>query len=343
MKIILEKGQIKNLLNEELGISRICVTYSNIILNKVIPFVVDFIKTKKPIDKKIKITLSELKDAWMNNIDDYLELPISEIRIDLKNVLEKESTDYFTTAGGAEQIDNKSTKFSYLTTPPTELPKYIREQIDSTLNARFELEISLGKKVKESQIDEIIYDLRDTILHETNHMLEFFKKNETGLGFVNVALNSPGGKNYNIPIDIFSIWEEFLLFVYFSQPHEMRAMIQEMYSQRLRKPFEEFKEHRYYETAKIMEKFNADEMYEKLSDVIESYDPNLQITILTNLWKWFMDDYLEMSKDLKLTPEKKIVTTVHVLQLMKVLQPRINKSGIYLQRKFNSLYSLETN
>jgi len=342
MKIILNENQVSGILKEEKGVSRVCVTYTNIILNKLSPLINDFIKTKKSEKKKVVITTSELKDAWLTDIDEFIDFPISEIRIDFITVLEKKNPDYtFITSAGAEQIEHKTTKDSYLTKPPKELPNYVKEQLDATLNAKFEFYIYITKEFDESSLNELIYECRDTILHETNHMLEFFKKNEKGLGYVDVSLGTSGEKNYNIPRDIFDIWKKFLLLVYYSEPHEMRAMIQEMYSVRERAPFEIFKEHRYYKAANHMEDFNADKLFDELRQSIEIYNPDSEISILTNLWKWFMDDYFETSKLLKTTPNKRVQNSIHVLQLMKTLQPRINKAGKYLKRKFNTLYSID--
>jgi len=344
MKIILKERQVKKLIKEDMGVSRICITYSNIILNKLTPLIDDFIQNKKTNRTKLVITLKELSDAWQTNIDEYIEFPISEIRIDFYTFLKSEGqlNGTYSTGGGAEQIEPKSTKSSYITSPPDTLPKYVREQIDSTLNAKFDIEIHMTNEFDDSEKTELIYDLRDTILHETNHMLEFFKKNESGSGYVNVALGLAGTKNYNVPRDIFDIWQEFTTMVYFSEPQEMRAMTQEMYSVRERVPFETFKQHRYYEASKIMQEFNADVMFDNMVERIELYNPDYLIPILTNLWKWFMVDYLATLKVLKMTPDPKIQNSVHVLQLMKILQPKINNAGKKLQRNFNRLYSIDT-
>lgn len=343
MKVLLSEKQIKNLLNEEMGVNRACITYSNIILLKLTPLIDEFVKTKKELKKKIKITLPELRDAWTTNIDEYIEFPISEIRINFISKIDKKETieDNFTTAGGAEQIESDNTKNSFITSPPKELPKYVKEQISATLVAKFDFEVYITNQFDESEKDELIYDLRDTIFHETNHMLEFFQKNEKGYGYVDVSLGLSGNKNYNIPNDIFDIWREFQTMVYYSEPHEMRAMVQEMYSVRLRKPFDEFKNHRYYVAAKVMQQFNAETMFDVMIERIELYNPDYLIPILTNMWKWFMDDYHATLKLLRMTPNKKINNSIHVLQLMKLLQPRINNAGTNLIKKFNGLYAIE--
>ena len=104
---------------------------------------------------------------------------------------------------------------------------------------------------RDELIDDLLMDLRDSILHECNHMLEFYKRSLSGAGLINTSLSHSGRKNYNIPREIFEVWDEFMTMVYFSEPYEMRAMVQEMYSVRLRQPFEEFKKHRYYRQRKM--------------------------------------------------------------------------------------------
>ena len=342
MKIVITEEQVLRILSEDAGVNRASITYSNIMLQKIVPVLDKFVENKKPGVTKIKIGLSDISEVWRGDLEGYIDFPVSEIRIDVnKKIFPKNYQDEYTTGGGAEQIEPNSTSQSYLTTPPDSLPKYIKKEIDATVNAKFDIDIHIRSDFDKNKIDEVINDLRDTILHETNHMLEFFKKSEKGLGYVDVSLGLSGGKNYNIPADIFQIWQEFQTFVYYSEPHEMRAMVQEMYSLRIRLPFDEFKKHRYYIASKLMQEFDADTMFDVLVDKIESYNPDYLIPILTNLWKWFINDYYQITHVLKISPNKKIDNTTNVLDLMKVLQPRINKSGQTLQRNFNRLYSIE--
>lgn len=344
MKIVITEKQVVKLISEDAGVNRASITYSNIMLQKIVPVLDDFIKNKKTGITKLKIGLIDISEVWKGDLEGYIDFPISEIRIDVnKNIFPKTYEDEYSTGGGAEQIEEKSTDQSFLTTPPNSLPKYVKDEIDSAVNAKFEIDIYIREDFDITKRDGVISDLRDTILHETNHMLEFFKRSEKGLGYVDVSLGLSGSKNYNVPKDIFHIWQEFQTFVYFSEPHEMRAMVQEMYSLRMRLPFEEFKNHRYYIASKLMQEFDADTMFDVLVDKIESYNPDYLVPILTNLWKWFINDYYQITHVLKIEPNKKIDNTTNILDLMKVLQPRINKSGRTLQRNFNRLYSINVN
>jgi len=344
MRIILNEKQIKTLITEAMGVSRICLIYTNIILNKITPIIENFIQTRKQSNTKIIISTSELSEAWKSDIDDYMDLPIYQIEIKLflkKGDFEKIG-DTFSTGGATGQIYDTTTKSSFITKPSEKLPKYVRDQISSSLNAKFDFEVVITDEFDKSQTDELMYDLRDTILHETNHILEFYRRNERGLGYANISLASVStNDNYDIPEKVFRVWREFLTLVYYSEPQEINAMVQEMYSRRLELPFEEFKKHRYYTASKYMQTFDAEKMFNTLTNRIIETDSEQLVPMLIYLWKKFMTDYKNTSDVLEFKPNKKLDKSTNVLEIMKILQPRINNAGHYLQKKFNKLYSLE--
>lgn len=342
MKIIVNEFQYANLINEDMGVSRASVDYANLIYEKSRPIVIDFTIHKRPGKQKLVIGLKDISRIWKQDLESYLEFPIEEIRIDLNlYVQNKSQMSYeFATGGGAEQIDSKFGKYSFIKRPSKDLPKYILSEIDDTLNAKFQFDVYIRKDFTEKSIDGLMDDLIDSISHECNHMLEFYKRSLSGVDDINTSLTYAGNKNYNIPKDIYEVWKEFTQMIYFSEPYEMRAMVQEMYGVRLRMPFEEFKKHRYYTTAEVMEKFNADVMFDTLIERIEKQNTDSLITIMKNLYTWFITDYYAQLKSQKLQPNNRIEKSAHILDLMKEFQPRINNAGKKLKRKFNKLYSL---
>ena len=343
MKIVVNETQYKKLLKEDMGVSVASVEYANIILEKLRPYIIDFAMVSKVSKKhKVVIGLKDLSRVWRNNFDSYIEFPIEEIRIDLNLIIQTKSqmSIDFATGGAAEQIEHTVGDYSFIQRPSKNLPKKVLSELDDSLNAKFDFDVYIRKDFNPDLIDDLLMDLRDSVLHECNHMLEFYKRSLSGAGQLNTSLSHSGLKNYNIPRDIFNVWEEFMTMVYFSEPYEMRAMVQEMYSIRLRQPFEEFKKHRYYEAATIMEQFDADTMFDTLMTKIQEYNPEYLIPIMTNLYKWFFQDYYGQLKLQGLEPNKRIERSAHILDLMKALQPRINNAGKKLKRKFNKLYSL---
>jgi len=342
MKIIVNESQYTTLINEDMGVSRASVDYANLIYEKLRPIVIDFTRHKRPGKQKLVIGLKDISRIWKQDLESYLEFPIEEIRIDLNLYVQNKSqmANEFYTGGGAEQIDSNVGIYSFIKRPSKDLPKYILSELDDTLNAKFDFDVYIRKDFTEDSIDGLMHDLLDSISHECNHMLEFYKRSLSGVGSINTSLSYSGSKNYNIPRDIYEVWQEFTQMIYFSEPYEMRAMVQEMYGVRLRMPFEEFRKHRYYMAAEVMEKFNGDVMFDTLIERIEKQNPDSIITIMKNLYDWFITDYYKSLKDEGFQPNKRIEKSAHILDLMKGLQPRINNAGKKLKRKFNKLYSL---
>lgn len=340
-KVDIKEGRGR--LNEDMGVSRASIAYSNLMYNIIEPKIKELVETKKAGKQKIVIDYPEISRLRRASIDDFLEFPVDEIRIDLFFV--KTKNDYpstpYTVGGAAEQFDENSLRKSYFKKPNKNLPKKVLDEIDSTVSVKFEFTITFTNLLDESNLDDLLYEVRDTIVHECNHMYEFYNRELSGAGGVSTALSYSGSKNYNIPGDIFKIWNEFLYMIYYSEPYEMRAMVQEMYSVRLRVPFEQFKEHRYWKAADIMENFDADTMFDALVERIEQDSPDQVVQILTRLYQWFYNDYTSFVKSEKGVANKNVANSKHILDLMKRFQPRINNAGFKLKRKFNKLYSLD--
>jgi hypothetical protein len=187
---------------------------------------------------------------------------------------------------------------------------------------------------------ELYFDLRDTIMHEFNHIYEFYNKNLNKAGLVDTTLSYAGSKNYNVPKQIFDVWKTFLYFVYYSEPYEMRAMSQEVYSKRLRMTFDEFKENHYWKSAKMMENFDANKLFDTLMERIKEHNPEYLVPIMNRLYKWFLRDYYAGVKSFGKEPQKYITNSKHLLDLMVRFQPRIRMAGRKLQRNYSRLYTL---
>jgi hypothetical protein len=349
MKIIIKEDQLKKILNEDLGVSRPAIAYTNLIFKKIQGVVLDFVKnTKKKNDKKIEhlvIGLDDIKTIWQNDIDDFLELPIEVInlKIELYKTSNKKKDLVFGSGGGAYQVEEKKTGSSYLKRPSLLIPKYVLEnpEVNKTLVSNIDFQVYITENYNDNFEKELLFDVRDTIFHEMNHVLEFYKRGLEGTS-IDPRLTYSGGKNYNIPKEIFQIWNRFLTYLYYSEPFEINAMTQEMYSKRLRMTFEELQQENYYKISKKMESFDADSFFDMLVSKIEEISPDKVIYILVNLYKWFMRDYLSISKSEGLEPNKKITSSKEILSLMKKLEPRIQKAGDKLLRNFRRLYSINS-
>ena len=343
MKIIITESQ-KNVLLEEMGVATQTVPYINFIYQVLEPIVTNFLDSnEKTLKRDIKITPKEMSEIYSYNPEDFIDFPVEEIQIHLscnRLPIKKLDTE-FSTGGAAYRIENKSSGGSYVKNPSLVLPKKIMDETSKTVVGKFDFNIEINPNYNSSFKDETLYDLRDTITHEMNHLFEFYNRYISNpKNKVDVTLTYAGSKNYNVPKDIFSVWSLFLYFIYFSEPYEMRAMTQEAYSKRLRMTFDEFKNTRYWKFAKSMENFDGDKYFDDLVKKIEEHNPEYVVPILNRLYYWFMKDYYQGVKDTGGTPKKYIDKSKHLLDLILKFEPVIKKAGSKLQRNFMRLYSL---
>jgi hypothetical protein len=343
MKYIITESQYK-LLTEDLGVSRASIAYGNIIYDVISEKVIESIKLTKNIDETITIGLKDLYHVYKNSIDDFIEFPIERIIIKYtyERLDDNPNPEGFSTTAFAEMIGEGS----QLKTPNKYIPKEILNEIGQTLVAGFEFNVEVNNDISDTDIDELLYDLRDAITHECNHMYEYYnraiggaKELDTTLSFMKKPLDMI---KVDVPEEVLMVWRLFLNLLYISEPYEVRAMSQEAYSKRLRMDFEKFKETKYWDYSVRMVDFGAKEYYDYIINLIKDLPVEKQKEILTTLHDYFIAYYEFSKKMIYNNPlNKKIINTTDILGLMKYFQPQINKSGKKLQRNFMRLYSLQ--
>ena len=343
MKVLLSENQLKTLIKEDLGVSRASLAYSNLIYQKLEPIVNEFLETKVPVNQKIIMNLSDISRIYQSSMDDYIELPVETIEVTLQCGKMKKTVPgvTFNSGGAFLFIGEKSPNASYLTEPSLELPRYVLEEVTQTIVAKFEIFITISSKFEDSDKDKALYDLRDTIFHECNHLYESYKRAEAGVKQANISLSWVGGKNYNINREIFKVYQEFLDLIYYSEPYEINAKSQEAVSQTSLMTPQEFQKTKFWQIATVMKNFKADEYFDKLVNKIQDVNPQKTVSILNNLYKWFMTDYYKWMKIHGDQPAKYIEKTNQLYDLIKAFEKRINKAGDKLQRNYSRLFTLE--
>lgn len=347
MRILVSENQMKKLIKEDLGVSRPSIAYANLTLNKVEPILLKLInqigEKEEKIETEVKIGLDEIKKIWQNDIDDFLELPIEMVHIEL--ILEKEDRVYdnitFATGGGAYGI-RKNKLESYLKSPSLSLPKKILDEpeVNKTLVCRIELVVSINLEFEIKDFQKLILDLRDTIVHEFNHVIEIFRKYEKG-SELDTRLSHIKSNSENIPEEIQNVWNYFLELVEYTQPQEINAMTQEMYSKKLRMSFDELKQTRYWKFANYMKNFDADTYFDFLVAKLESHTNEKKVSYLTEMYNSFIIQYNVITKLMGFKPSKVVSKSKHIYELIKNFQPRIQNSGKKLLKNFIRLYGLE--
>jgi len=343
MRVRLSEEQLKKLIKEDLGVSRAALAYTNLIYSKLEPEVKEFLNTKKSGKYKFTISVDEMSYIYQSSMDDFIELPIEQIEIALTflNSPRKKASVPFTTGGVAQSIQKEYLKGSYLKEPSFELPKYILEEVDQTIVARMGLSVEIRSSYDDSMSESVLFDFRDTITHECNHLYEFYKRAEKGAKQINVTLSWAGNKNVNVKREIFSVWQIFMDYVYNSEPYEVNAKVQEAFSLRSRMTFEEFKNTKYWRGANNLKNFNSDVFIETLLSKIGELSPGKEVSIFNNLYKWFLTDYYKSMKLHNEKPARFIDNSKNLVDLISKFQPRINKAGETLLKKYMRLYALE--
>jgi hypothetical protein len=204
----------------------------------------------------------------------------------------------------------------------------------------------------DSDIDELLYDLRDTITHELNHMYEFYNRIlNTGSSEFSLAKSFAGGRNVNTPKKIFKVYAKFLDYLYYSEPWEINANIQEAYSKLLRMSWEEFKNGKQYKIADAMENYSGEQMFDELYNATMERSPEAVLFHIKNLHKFYLKQYLQFVKSERgddITSEEELMKdevfkTRNILELFKKFETRINNAGTKLKRNYARLNAIERN
>lgn len=352
MKILITEKQSR-ILNEVKGVSETSIAYVNFLYGLIEPRVIEMLAGMENDLDEFYVDVNEILKKLKGNKEVFLDLPVEEFEVDLKFKVSKKIPENglsFVTGGAAYMIESDEGSGSYMKEPSFEIPVRMLEELDKTIHAKLEFDIYVTPLFDDNQIDDLLYDLRDTITHEMNHLYEFYKKWEnTGVGKSDLTKSFAGGINVNTPKKIFKVYENFLNYMYYSEPWEINANIQEAYSKLLRMSWEEFKQGKQYKIATEMENFSADKFFDDLYNVTMERSPEAVLYHIRNLHKFYLKQYLKLKKvdnaegiedEAKLL-EDEVFSTRNILELFKKFEKRIQNAGKKLKRNYARLLTIE--
>ena len=345
MKVVITEEQYKQMLNEDLGVSRATIPFINVVFNKVTPIIEDMTFKRENDIETLDLNYNIIKQVVKSDPDAFIEFPVEGIEIEIKFVnAEKLRNDIkFNTGGSTYQIKNESEGQSYMKLPSLEIPEKILKQINKTIIGKMDIEVLITSLFEPQDLDDLIDDLRDTITHEMLHLYELYKRWEsTGKGEMDITKTFAGGINPNVPKEIFKYYEIFLDLIYYSEPYEVNAMSQEAYSKSFKMTPEELVKSPYWQIADKMENYDADELFDGLVDVIKRRSgEDTLIYHLSNLHKFYIKQYRQLAKGLGNPVPKNLEKTRSIYDLFKMYEPRINKAGKKLKRNLGRVYGIE--
>jgi len=347
MKVVLKESQFNLLINESLGVNEAAIEYTNFIYNLLEPVAIQMVALGEKEVQEIDINVDKLIKFIKKDPSTFEELPIEELELDLAYIPTKKpliGDKPFAVGGGFYDIQSGNDGGSYMMDTSFLLPKNILENISNSIHAKLQFEIYVNQSFDESMIDELLYDLRDAITHELNHLYESYKRWErTGSGVTNLAKSFAGTKNVNTPNVIFEVYTKFLNFLYYSEPWEINANVQEAFSKVSRMSFEEFKKTEQWKVANEMENYSAKNLFNQVVKTAETKNPETVDYHIKNLHKFYLKQHLKYDKASKQADEIKdtVYKTKNLLGLFKKYEQRINSAGRKLKKNYMRLYSIE--
>ena len=347
MKVILKESQFNLMLNESLGVNEPAIEYTNFIYNLLEPIAIQMVATGKKNVEEIDIEAKDLIKFIKNDPETFKELPIEELELDLMFIPTKSELigdKPFAVGGGYYDLLDEKYGGSYMIDSSFRIPKDILQDVPKTIHAKLQFEIYVNPSFDETMMDDLLFDLRDTITHEVNHLYESYKRWEnTGKGSNNLVKSFAGTKNINTPKVIFEVYTKFLNFLYYSQPWEINANVQEAFSKISRMSFDEFKKTIQWEIANDMENYSADKLFEELVKTAENKDPETVDYHIRNLHKFYLKQYKKHNKAYQEAEDIKdaVYKTKNLLGLFKRFEKIINSAGKKLKKNYMRLYSIE--
>ena len=214
--------------------------------------------------------------------------------------------------------------------------------MNQTIVCKMELEVDITPDYDESYKDKMLFDLRDTIFHEMNHFYEGYNKNKRGKS-MDTRLSHITVPKIEAPQRTQNYWKFFLQMMEHTQPQEINAVTQEMYSKKIRMSLDELTQTSNWKLAKYMSDFDGEYFFDALVDTMEDLPKEEIVEIMVKFWESFVDSYRRMGLILKFPSNKKIINSKELHDLITKMEPLIRKSGKTLVKRFVRLVGLEEN
>ncbi len=345
----------ENHINEALGIPESTLFYVDVIKTNILPELIDYIDSSPKLNDKLETEITIAYTNIKRFVTDwilYQDFPVSEIIVDLKivkiepsrlvaNDLETdEETQVPCKVGGMAMSFARGNE-----RVATRIKNPIKLNVDHSLSIFIEIDVeysSVFRKDRDSRKLEI--KLESVIAHELNHIYEYYRRRLKGEREIELTTTwaSIGENRMRRPKVIWDYWQRsFTDYVYQSEPHEVRAFVQESKSYVDRLDFESFQRTRLWRVAKKMQNFDIDKFVENFNKVIHKHNPEYTDKIIEMLVKDFVREYRRLSIEFKENPliKPERLERMSYEEFLKFWEKRIREAGTILIKKMSRLYS----
>ena len=289
--------------------------------------------------------------------DNWVDLPISSMEVEyaimkLSDVEFRKrypnSTRMFNTTGSCYNFADESFDGSYITDP-----------IDNRTESTIHVKLDIGCIICESSnIDSLFVEIEASMYHELNHAYGDWKRISGSNKQSSTDLtNSIDVNRSKIKKEIWKKWYDNIgYYLYWSEPHEVNAMIQEAWPYVKKYNFEEMKKiSSSWKNADEMTRFKANDFEDEMINIITQYysdaDPNVILNRLKNGLANELNNRIKSSDILKSigfdtnlnkpSISGDVIKSMNINKFLKYVEKRVNSSGNYMKRKISKMYSLK--
>ncbi len=338
--------------NEAVGLAEATLPLIDLITDEYKNYITEFLKPdgkKEPLTKDYS---SRDLNSFINS-DLWSKFPVTTMKVEYsatvmtddefknrypKTYLYKNWNSY----GGCYNIGNKEDDGSYLT-----------DAIDSRepKNIHLRLEVGCLFSDKFTNIDDMMIEVESAIAHELNHAYEGWNRILSGSGQLSVDLTFALDANRpKLRKEIWKTWYNKIgFFLYWSEVHEVNAMIQEAWPFVKRMTLEELiTKSPSWKYAQMMSEFKAEDFKKEMEEKVKEFYPDGDVNFfLKSLKTGLSNQLIDSRKDSQsqhqdrpsITGEK--IKGMTVDQFLNYTEKRVNLAGETIKKGIMKLYSLK--
>ncbi len=340
---------------EAVGLAEATLVYNDFLLSEFLKCFSSFIEEDKKEVRLKDRDYSITKDYSTSDLSEFIKgslwpkLPISEMTVTY-------STKIMTDENFHKRFPTKTGKSKHIGTGACynigdESP--LKGAIDDRADITIHLNLEIGAIISESfsDIDDLSIDIESSITHELNHAYEGWNRIKRNKGQVSTDLTYALDINRaKIRKDIWKVWyDDIGFFIYWSEKHEINAMVQDAWPYVKRYDINELKENTpSWRFAQKMIDFNAVGFKKKMSDKILQAYPGTDVDMFLKRMKNGLANELIKSRESSISKSEdkptmsgEEIRSMSVDRFLTYIQNRINLAGQKIQRNIIRLYSLK--
>lgn len=340
-------------LYEAVGLARPSLIYVDLILEEFKTRFDKFLETDEIKRESFRSIFSENDLSSAIQHSDWYKMPVSSMNVEF--IFHRMSNSKFKSLYGEDKTHTTLGSCYPISAKPDRL-SFISKEINDIQSIHLKIDIGVILNEDFKDYDLLIVEIESTLLHELNHSYENIKRKENNKGDISVDLTYAFDVNRSkIKKEIWDVWSTGIgYYLYYSESHEVNAVVQEAWSYVKRYEFDEMiKKCPSWISADEMVKFKSSVFLENLTNKINSiYDGKVDPIILMNRLKnGLANEMINIREDSDQEDSIQLVDKPSIIgkkikdmsldKFLKYIEKRINLSGQKIKKKILKLYSLK--